>query len=131
MTSIQADFSLTYAGNNIYFPTSFYQTLFQGHILVISDPDAPTGLSPLLAPPYSAGPTNSQQRAMRIQVLLSMGKDRLSKEEAGDILDQRFHVLTSTQKLCHSTQNSVKLTGDYLGEESPICLLIGTGSGSH
>ena len=56
---------------------------------------------------------------MRIQVLLSMGQDRLSKEEATEILDQRVHVLTSTQELRHSTQNFVKLEGDYLEEGSP------------
>ena len=63
---------------------------------------------------------------MRIQVLLSMGQDRLSKEEAGEILDQRVHVITSTQELRHSTKNFVKLTGDYLGEEILICLSMGT-----
>ena len=63
---------------------------------------------------------------MRIHVLLSMGQDSLSKEEAGDLLDQGFHVLTSAQELRHSTQNFVKLAGDYLGEKSPICLLMGT-----
>ena len=63
---------------------------------------------------------------MQIQVLLSMGQDRLSKEEAGELLDQRVHVLTSTQELRHSTRNFVKLVGDYLGEESPICLSMGT-----
>ena len=78
-TALQADCSLTYADNNIYLPTSFCQALLQGHILAIPDPDAPTGLSPLLTPPYSAGPANSQQREIQIQVLLSMGQDRLSK----------------------------------------------------
>ena len=51
-TSLQADFSLTYAGNNIYLPTSFYQALLQGHVLAISDLDTPTGLS--LTPPKPA-----------------------------------------------------------------------------
>ena len=63
---------------------------------------------------------------MRIQVLLSMGQDRLSKEEAGDLLDQRVHVLTSTQDLRHSTRNFVKLAGEYLGEDIPICLSMGS-----
>ena len=63
---------------------------------------------------------------MRIQVLLYMGQDRLSKEEAGNLLDPRVHVLTPTQDLHHLTQNFVKLVGDYLGEDSPICLSIGT-----
>ena len=55
-----------------------------------------------------------------------MGQDRLSKEEAGDLLEQRVLVLTSTQELRHSTRNFVKLAGDYLGEEGPIYLLMGT-----
>ena len=32
----------------------------------------------------------------------------------------------STQELRHLTRNFVKLVGDYLGEESPIYLLMGT-----
>ena len=63
---------------------------------------------------------------MKIQVLLSMGQDCLSKKEAVKLLDQRVHVLTSTQELRHSTRNFVKLVGDYLGEESPIFLSMGT-----
>ena len=51
-TTLQADFSLTNAGKNIYLPTSFCQALPQRHILAISYPDAPTGLSPLLTPPH-------------------------------------------------------------------------------
>ena len=78
--ALQSYFSLIYAGNNIYLPTSFCQALLQRHILAIPDPDAPTVLSPLLTPPSSAGPANAEQRAMRIQLLLSMGQDRLSKE---------------------------------------------------
>ena len=39
---LQADFSLTYAGNNIYLPTYFCQAFLQGHILAIPDPEAPT-----------------------------------------------------------------------------------------
>ena len=89
-------FYLTYAGNNIYLSTSFCQSLLQGHILAIPKPDVPTGISTLLNPQYSAGPVKSHQRAMRIKVLLSMGHDHLSKEKAGEILDQRFHILAST-----------------------------------
>ena len=85
-----------------------------------------TVLSPILTPPYSAGTANAQKQAMKIQVLLSMGKDYLYKEEAGELLDQRVHFLTSTQELRHLTRKCVKLTGDYLGEESPICLSMGT-----
>ena len=54
-----------------------------------------------------------------------MGKDFLSKEEAGELLDQTVHVLTSTQDLIHLTRKFVKLAGDYLGDESPICLSMG------
>ena len=100
-TALQANCSLTYAGNNIYLPTSFCQALLQGNILDIPDPDATMGLSHILTPPSSAGPVNAQQRSVRIQVLLSMGKDQLSKEEAGKLLDHRVHVLTSTQELRH------------------------------
>ena len=71
--ALQADCSLTYAGSNFYLPTSFCQAFLQKHILAIPDPDALKGLSPLLIPLYSAEPTNAQQRAMRIQFLLSMG----------------------------------------------------------
>ena len=108
-TALQADCYLTYAGNKIYLPNSFCQALLQGHILVIPDPDAPMGLSPLLTAPSSAGPANAQQRVMKIQVLLSMGQDRLSKKEAGELLEQRLHVLTSTQELRYSTRHFLKL----------------------
>ena len=63
---------------------------------------------------------------MFIQVLLSIGQDRLSKEEAGKLLDQRVHVLSSTQELRHSTWYFVKLAGDYSGAERPIFLLMET-----
>ena len=43
-----------------------------------------------------------------------------------ELLDQRVHVLTFTQELRHSTRNFVKLTGDYLGEESPIYMSMGS-----
>ena len=127
VTTLQPDYSLTYAGNNLYLPTPFCRALLQGHILAISDTDAPTGLSPLLTPPSSAGPENAQQRAMRIQVLLSMVQDRLSKEEATELLDQRFHVLMLTQELRHSTRNFVRIAGDYLGEGNPVCIMMHRG----
>ena len=119
-TAFQADCALTYVCNNLYLPNYFFQSLLQVNILEIPDPDTPAELSLLLTPSSSAGPANAQKRVMRIQVLLSMGKDFLSKEEAGELLDQRIHVLTSTQELRHSTRNFDKLVVDYLGEESPI-----------
>ena len=54
-----------------------------------------------------------------------MVQDNSSKEEVGELLDQRFHILASTQELRHSTGIFVKLSGDFLGEESPIFLLMG------
>ena len=78
--ALQSNCSLTYIGNILYLRTSFFRALRQGQIMVISDYEAPTGLLPLLTYPSSAGPANSQQQAMRIQVPLSMVQDCLSKE---------------------------------------------------
>ena len=100
---IQSHYTLTYSGNNIFLPTAFFQTLLQGHILAIPDPYALTGMSPLLTPTSSAGPANSQQRSMRVQFLLTMVQDRLSKEEVGKLLDQCVHVVATTQEICHIT----------------------------
>ena len=58
-TSLQANCSLTYTGNNIYLPTYFCQDLLQGNILAIPDPYAPTLLSTLLTPPSPARPVNA------------------------------------------------------------------------
>ena len=49
----------------------------------------------------------------------------IKRTEAGKLLDQRVHVLTSTKELQHLTRNFVKLSRDYLVEESPICLFMG------
>ena len=57
---------------------------------------------------------------MVVQLLLTVGQYRLSKDEAGKLLDQRVHVVATTQELCHSTRNFVHLTRDYLGTESPL-----------
>ena len=105
VTDLQADCSLTYSGKNIYLPTSFFQALLQGHILAIPEPDAPTGILPLLTPPYYEVPANAQQRDMSIQVLLYMRHDCLSKEEAGELLEQRFHALASTQSCVIRSEN--------------------------
>ena len=85
-TGLQEDFSLTYTGNNIYLTTSFCQALLQGHILAIPDPDTPPELFPLLTPPSFSVPANTQQRAMKIQVLLSMGQDRLPMGVCGSCI---------------------------------------------
>ena len=80
--------------------------------MAIPDTDALKGLLPFLTPPSSAGPANADQQVMRIQVLLLMGQDCLSKEEAGELLDQRVHVLASTQDLRHYTSNVFKIAGN-------------------
>ena len=41
-----------------------------------------------------------------------------------ELLDQRVHVLTSNQELRHLTRNFVWLAGDYLGEGSPVCIMM-------
>ena len=61
---------------------------------------------------------------MRIEVLLSMGQDCLSKEEVKELLDQRVQVLTSTQELRHLTRKFVRLAVDYLGKGSPVCVMM-------
>ena len=63
---------------------------------------------------------------MQIQVFLSMVQYCLSKEDVGELLEQRVHVLASTQDLRHLTRNFVNLAGDYMGEEIPICLSMGS-----
>ena len=77
-------------------------------------------MSPLLIPPSSTGPENAQQHSIRVQVLLTMEQDRLYKEEARDLLDQRLHVVTTNQDLQNSTRNFVWLAGYYLRTDKPI-----------
>ena len=79
-TVLQADCVLTYAEQNIYLPKYFCQSLLQVHILVIPNPDVPTGIYPLLTQLEWAGNTNAHQSAMQVQVLLAMGQKCLSKE---------------------------------------------------
>ena len=111
-TALQANCALAYAGNNLYLPTSFCQALIQDNILDIPERDAPTGLLPILTPPSSAGPANSHQWAIRIQVLLSMGQDCMSKEETGLLLEQSVHILMSTQDIRNLTRNVFNKEGD-------------------
>ena len=59
-------------------------------------------------------------------MIMLMGQDRLSKEDAGNLLDQRVHVFASTQGLRQLTWNFVKVVGGYLGVEIPICLSMET-----
>ena len=57
---------------------------------------------------------------MRVQVLLTIVQDRISKEEVGDLLDQRVQVVATTQELRHSTQNCMRLTKTYLSTEGTL-----------
>ena len=86
--------------------------------MAIPYPYAPTGLSPLLTPPSCAGPVNAHHQAMINQVLLSMGMDNLSKEEACKLLELRVHVLASTEELRHLMRNFVNIAEEYLIEDS-------------
>ena len=63
---------------------------------------------------------------MRVQVLLVIGQDRLSKDKADELLDQCTHVVTTTQDIHHSTQNFVRLTMDYLGIDGPLLRVMET-----
>ena len=49
-----------------------------------------------------------------------MGQDLLPKEDYGEFLDQRVHVVTTTQELWNRTRNSVRFFGDYLINKGPI-----------
>ena len=64
--------------------------------MVMHKTNYPTGLSPLLNTPSSCISVNAQQSARRVQFLLSMCQYQLSKEEAGKLVYQRFHVVTTT-----------------------------------
>ena len=87
---------------NIFLLTAFCQALLQGHILAITNPNAPTVLSPLLTPPSSAGPENAQQRLMRVHFLIAMGQYQPSKDESDELLYQHIYVVFTTQELRHS-----------------------------
>ena len=77
---IQADCALTYNGLNLHLTTSFCQALLQGHTLEIQYHESLTGLSPLITPPLSSIPQNTEQHVMRVQVLLAMDQDPLFRE---------------------------------------------------
>ena len=112
---LQPDCALTYLGNNIFILTAFHQALLQGHNLAIPDPNLPTGLSPLITPLSSTDLENDQYQSMRVQVLLAMDQEGLSQEEAGKLLNQRVHVITTVQELRISTRKFMRLNLDYLG----------------
>ena len=115
--ALQAHCTLTYVRHNLYLPTSFCQYLLQGHILTINDPDAHTVISPLLTTRSSSVPENSQQHVMRVQAFLTMGQDRMSKEEPRYLLDQWVHVVNTAQDLRNSTRKCVGVEGGYLGDD--------------
>ena len=55
-----------------------------------------------------------------------MVQGRLSKDEAGELLDQCVHVVAMTQELCHSTRNFVRMTWYYPGMEGPFSRALAT-----
>ena len=83
-------------------------------------------LSQLLAPLLSSVPPNDWYRAMIVQFLLAMVQDQLSNEEAGELLNQQVHVVATSQELRHITRKSVRLAGEYLGTEGPLCQVMAT-----
>ena len=58
--------------------------------------------------------------------MLEMGQDRLSKEEAGDFLEQWSHVINTTQEIKHITRNFLRVAGDYLGAKGNLSQAIHT-----
>ena len=93
---------------------------------MIPNPDTTTVLSPIIASPVSAVSVNLQQFVIHIQVLLSLGQDRLSTKEAGKFLDQWVHVVTTTQEIQYRARNFIRVNGDYLGSEGPLRQEIAT-----
>ena len=57
---------------------------------------------------------------MRVQVLITMGQDWISREETRYILDQWIYVVTMTQELCDKTKNFVQLLGEYIRKDGPL-----------
>ena len=63
---------------------------------------------------------------MKVQVIIAMGQDRLSKDKSGELLDQCVYVVAMTQDPRHSTRKYVRLTRDYLGTEGPLLRVMAT-----
>ena len=63
---------------------------------------------------------------MKVQVLVAMGQDQLSKDKSGELLDQCVYVVAMTQDLRHSNRKYVRLTRDYLGTEGPLLRVMAT-----
>ena len=63
---------------------------------------------------------------MLIQVLVAMGQDRLFKEDAGEMLDQRVHMVTTTQDIRHSIRNFLSVDGNYLRDEGTLIRAMAT-----
>ena len=62
---------------------------------------------------------------------LGKGKILPVKKETGELLDQRVHVVTTTQEIHHRTRNFVYLPGDYLGDEGPLSQAMAIWSHGH
>ena len=123
---IQADCALTYTGNNLYLPTPLCQYLPRGHILAITEPNAPTGLTSLLTLTSSARPENAQHQAMRIQFLLSMGQDHFVKRGTGQATGPEGPRPRVHPRAARLDKGLREVNGILTGRGYPGCLLMGT-----
>ena len=55
-----------------------------------------------------------------------MGKDHLTKEEVGELMDQQVHMMTTMQEIRHITRKYVRVDGDYLGDEGTLIQAMAT-----
>ena len=65
----------------------------------------------------SAVPESSQKYLMKVQVLLAMVQDRLSKGDYIQLLYQWLNVVMLTQEIKHITKKALWVSVDYLGLE--------------
>ena len=63
---------------------------------------------------------------MRVQIFLEVGQDLISKKETGELLDQRFYMVTTTKEIKHITRNFVQVDGYLLGNEGPLIRSMAT-----
>ena len=115
-TALQADCTLTYAGHNIYLLTPFFKDLLQGHILVIFDPDAPTGLYPLITPLSSA----TQQTCSNMQQSVSAHNAGSGPASHGSRLTIQGQIYAAHEPMGLCGHNNSK----YLAPPEDLCVVI-------
>ena len=55
-----------------------------------------------------------------------MVQEGLYNEEDGEFLDQRLHMITTTEELQHRTRKFMRMVGDYLVSEGPLIRAMAT-----